>query len=574
MGKETDLIKQKLDLVEFIRSYLALYPAGKNFKALCPFHPEKTPSFIVSPERRTWHCFGCGEGGDIFQFIMKYENLEFPEALRFLAEKAGVTIQSISPTQQREFGILYDIHIDAVEFFKKELDKNTGASAYLASRKLSKETIAEFGIGYAPGGDALTLFLLKKGFDIADISRAGLAFKNQSGMYRDRFEKRIMFPIFNTTGKAVAFTGRVIPPEDDSSPKYINSPETPIFNKSRILYGFSNSKRAIAETHTVFLVEGQMDFLMLWQYGIKNTAAVSGTGFTREHMETMRRIADTIVLSFDNDDAGFRALERAAELFGKFDFHVKAIKLGIYKDPAEAVEKDAEFLKKAIDDAKPAFNMIIERYFPEGKDYEISEKKRIARHLLEKIAGINSRIEKENWLSELSKRSGIRVTSLEEELFTIQATLDAKNNTKETVKIKPEEKSRVSIISERLILLGFTDKEFSSILMASYKNDLPAEYFELLGKEGDGNESERAERMKMQASHEFGGIEKDLLKKEFNELVKQLSIERLKNEQERLKKEIQKDMSSGDEEKLKGHMNESSTIAKKINELQKNGQQK
>ena len=170
MAKDVDLIKQKLDLVEFLRGYLNLLPAGKNFKALCPFHQEKTPSFVVSPERGIWHCFGCGEGGDIVKFAMKYENLEFPEALRFLAEKAGVSIGTMNPAEQKEFGILYDLHEKAKDFFRENLIKNKEAMKYLLDRGLKEKTITEFELGYAPGGDSLTVYLINNGFDISDIS--------------------------------------------------------------------------------------------------------------------------------------------------------------------------------------------------------------------------------------------------------------------------------------------------------------------------------------------------------------------------------------------------------------------
>ena len=290
MARETDLIKERLDLVDFLRSYLKLLPAGKNLKALCPFHQEKTPSFIVSPERKIWHCFGCGEGGDLITFAMKYENLEFPEALRFLAEKAGVTLRSINPAEQKQFGILYDIHEAAKSFFKQELLKNQKALEYLKERGLKNETVEEFELGFASGGESLTLHLINLGYDVGDIVRSGLAHKNVKGLHRDRFGGRIIFPIVNHVGKVVAFTGRLFEPAPSSEiPKYLNSPETPIFNKSKILYGFNKSKNEIAKSHTAFLVEGQMDFLLAWQSGVQNAVAVSGTGLTPHHLERLRR---------------------------------------------------------------------------------------------------------------------------------------------------------------------------------------------------------------------------------------------------------------------------------------------
>lgn len=571
MGKDTELIKQKLPVAEFLRSYLQLSPAGKNLKALCPFHQEKTPSFIVSPERQTWHCFGCGEGGDIFKFVMQYENLEFPEALRFLAERAGVPINTLSPTQQREFGILYDIHSDATEFFKKSLEKNADAYAYLEKRGLKKETIEEFSIGFAPGGDSLILYLLGKGFDINDIARAGVAFKNNRGLYRDRFEGRIIFPISNAVGKIVAFTGRIFGPESDTTPKYINSPETPIFTKSKILYGFSHSKRIIAETHTAFLVEGQMDFLMAWQSGIKNTIAVSGTALTRDHLEKLRRFADTIIVSFDNDSAGFKALERGIELFGSFDFFMKAISLGEYKDPAEACEKDTEFLARAITQASPAFGKLLEHYFPDTSSHDVPLVKRIVKHLLEKVARIKSPLEKERWIREIAKKSNVRESTLHDELAIVEESLQKSN--KETVEVPQktapkEEKSRMRIISERLLLLSFTDADFSDILRTSYIEVFPKPYLDIL--EGKVPENEEIALLKMRASHEFSNIEKKTLKSEFDELTRQLSLEHLKKKLETLRKELQRAEVSKEEELIAEKVRAFHEVSKKINELQKN----
>ncbi len=314
-------IKERLDIVDFIRSYITLQPAGKNFKALCPFHKEKTPSFIVSPERRTWHCFGaCSEGGDIFKFLMKYENLEFYEALKVLADKAGVELKRISPAEQKQFGVLYDINEAAKDFFRKELEKSSDVLNYLAERGLKRETIEEFELGLAPGGfytetkDNLARYLINLDYDIKDIDRAGLIFKSEQGNYADRFRGRIMFPIHNHFGKVVGFSGRILPQlEKPEIGKYVNSPETLIFNKSRILYGFHKAKETIRQKQSIILVEGQMDFLMIYQEGIKNAVATSGTALTFDHLRTLRRLTDKIILYFDNDEAGLRAAERSID---------------------------------------------------------------------------------------------------------------------------------------------------------------------------------------------------------------------------------------------------------------------
>lgn len=564
MPKETELIKSKLDLVEFLRSYITLAPAGKNFKALCPFHQEKTPSLVVSPERQIWHCFGCNEGGDIIKFVMRYEHLEFPEALRFLAEKAGIPIQTLSPTQQREFGILYDIHSHATEFYRNALSKNKTASDYLLKRKLDPKTIGEFEIGFAPGGETLTLHLLHSGFEMGDIVRAGLANKTVRGLYRDRFENRVMFPIHNSVDKVVAFTGRFLGEARDTIPKYLNSPDTPIFNKSKILYGFQKSKYAIQETRTAFLVEGQMDFLMAWQSGVKNAIAVSGTGLTKQHLEKLRRLADSIVVSFDNDEAGFRALERSLDVMSEFDFHVKAIALGKYKDPAEAAEADPGFLQKAVKEARPAFYYLFEHHFPRNSEEtgDIAVQKRTVRHVLEKIRNVKSAVEQETWLKELSRYSGIGEPALRSELTALP---EKREKGEENVSAERETRAvpgRVALIAERLLALAFTNDKFLAIVNTE-KELLPEPYRSLI----ETRDPEKTTMLTMRGSYEFSDTSQDVLKKEFEELLRQLKLEIIARDQADIKKKIQAAERKNDEEGLKSAMEALNALVKKKEEL-------
>lgn len=288
----TELIKEKLDIVQFLRGYLNLQPAGKNFKASCPFHKEKTPSFMVSPERQSWHCFGCGLGGDIFGFVMRYENLEFGEALRILAEKAGVELRRLDPAEHKYTGLLFELQNAAKEFYIKALTSTPVVKKYLVGRQLKPETIDEFELGWAPNEpEALSMHFLNRGYAPDDILRAGLAVKTERGLLLDRFRGRIMFPIHNHFGKVVGFTGRLLPQfENENVGKYVNSPETPIFNKSRLLYGFWKSKNSIHDAGSVFLVEGQMDFLASWQAGVKNAVATSGTALTADHLRVLRHL--------------------------------------------------------------------------------------------------------------------------------------------------------------------------------------------------------------------------------------------------------------------------------------------
>ncbi|MDP3948721.1 MAG: DNA primase [bacterium] len=414
-----DIIKEKLDIVEFLKGYIQLNPAGKNFKALCPFHREKTPSFMVSPERQGWHCFGCNIGGDVFSFVMKYENVEFGEALKILAEKAGVELKRVSPAEYKHLGLLYDINEKAKEFYKRELENSGIAKEYLSKRGLTKETIDEFEIGFAPtGSEALILHLLKSGFHADDILRAGLSFRTERGLSFDRFRGRVMFPIHNHLGKTVGFTGRILPQFDDGkSGKYVNSPETPIFAKSKLLYGFWKSKNFIRDAKNAFLVEGQMDFLMSWQAGVKNAVASSGTALTGDHLHVLRRLTDQLVISFDNDDAGREAGERAIDLAEAADFGIKVATFHDYKDPADAVLSDKEYFFKTIENAKPAMEFYFEKYLPNGR-LNVSDRDnfRNLKAVLEKLRNIASPVLKSFWLKELSKRTGVNELTLSEEM--------------------------------------------------------------------------------------------------------------------------------------------------------------
>src|SRR3989338_248775 len=422
-----DIIKEKLDVVDFLKGYIQLNQAGKNFKGLCPFHREKSPSFMVSPERQGWHCFGCNIGGDIFGFVMRYENVEFGEALKILAEKAGVELKRVSPAEYKHLGLLYDINEKAKEFYKRELETSQIAREYISKRGLTKETVDEFEIGFAPtGSEALILNLLKSGFHADDILRAGLSFRTERGLSFDRFRGRVMFPIHNHFGKTVGFTGRILPQFDDGkSGKYVNSPETPIFAKSKLLYGFWKSKNFIRDAKNAFLVEGQMDFLLSWQAGAKNAVASSGTALTGDHLHVLRRLTDQIVISFDNDDAGREAGERAIDLAEAADFGIKVAVFHDYKDPADAVLSDKEYFFKTIENAKPAMEFYFEKYLPEGGSTKlttgrlnVSDRDNFTnlKAVLEKLRNIASPVLKSFWLKELSKKTGVSELTLSEEM--------------------------------------------------------------------------------------------------------------------------------------------------------------
>ena len=537
-------IKDKLDIVDFIKGYIELKPAGKNFKAPCPFHKEKTPSFIVSPDRQTWHCFGsCSEGGDIFKFIMKYENLEFYEALKILAEKAGVELKKVSPVDQKQFGVLYDINESAKNFFKSELVKNERAKEYLKSRGIKGETAKEFEIGMSPVGfDDLTVYLINQRYNINDIERSGLNFKSEKGNYIDRFRNRVMFPIYNSFGKVVGFSGRILPEFDNGEMgKYINSPETPIFNKSRILYGFHKSKNAIREKKSALLVEGQMDFLMCWQDGIKNVVAASGTALTVEHLKTLRKSADELIFSFDNDEAGLKAAERSVDLANNADFNVKILMLKDFKDPAEAVLNSSGAVAALVVSAKPVMEFYFDRYLNMTNDkrqttndkIDIGDLKKKIRIILMKIQNLASPVEQIHWLKELANKAKTSESSLIEELARLKiATISRQEEQIIETAVEPRQ-TRKELIAERLLTLALIKDSLCGQLK-DYFDFLPdgyqMAYNHLIKKEktNDIQTLNFINIISMRSSLETENLTEDAIIKEFQQLLKELQSEYFK----------------------------------------------
>ncbi len=570
-------IKDRLDIVEFIRSYVALQPSGKNFKACCPFHKEKTPSFMVSFERQTWHCFGaCAEGGDIFKFVMKHDNLEFYEALKFLAEKAGVELRKFSPADQKQFGVLYDINDSAKKFFQSQLKNSKEAIDYLATRELKKETIEEFEIGFAPQGfDHLTVYLIKAGYDVADIQRAGLNFKSERGGYIDKFRNRIMFPIYNHFGKTIGFTGRILPQYDTGDfGKYINSPETPIFNKSKVLYGFHKSKNFIKEKKEAVLVEGQMDFLMAWQDGMKNVVATSGVALTLDHLITLKRLTDQIIFCFDNDEAGLKAAERSIDLAQSRDFSVKLLVLEDYKDPADVVKNKPGTLNKLAGKAKPAMEFYFDRYLlsaeRRGTNAEtrgkinLSEFKNNLRIILGKIKILASPIEKQHWLRELSLKTRVKEEALAEEMEQLKIQNPIRRLTDQIPRLRQDfggqaiskqiPLSRIELIAQKIIGI-LTIKEDLHPHIKSHLDYFPETYSVIARSFVEKTEigehhADLLNMISLETSFDFQIIDEEKINREFQELIRQLQLEYLRDKRQILINSLKEAENEKDEQKI------------------------
>ncbi|MGA2666642.1 MAG: DNA primase [Patescibacteria group bacterium] len=403
---EVEEIKRRIDIVEFISHYVTLKKAGVNYKAICPFHQEKTASLMVSPEKQIFHCFGCNFGGDVFTFVMKMENLEFREALEMLAEQAGVKLSrrnlKADQIQTDRKTRLYKINDLAARVFHKILISHpAGKSAlkYLKDRKLTDQTIKDFQIGYAPSSRALKKFLLDKGFSEKEITEAGRP---------DRFFRRIIFPIRDTMGHVIAFTGRVT--AADQQPKYLNTADTIIFHKGRLLYNLDQAKAAIKQEKVAVVVEGQMDVIASFQAGIQNVVATSGTALTDEHLQILYRYTPNITFAFDGDTAGLATAKKAYEMAIQEGFNVKMVDLGGFKDPGEMIANSPERWRKAVKTALP----VVEWYFGlsfknrKGEILTAQEKKEIAKELLPIIKIIPDSVEQAHYINLLAHKLGVK----------------------------------------------------------------------------------------------------------------------------------------------------------------------
>ena len=447
------LVKQQADIVRIVGEYMTLRKSGaQNFQGLCPFHQEKTPSFSVHATRQFFHCFGCGASGDVFSFVQKIENITFPESVRLIAEKLKIPLPKMSyssPEEERQAGMrvgLIEIHERACKFFQEQLRRPEAAHAreYLASRGITPEIIAEFRMGYAPDSGFMLRDTLRGQYDEASLRESGLfSWKDkeqlsvassqmpegsdatvppatgnrQLATVYSRFRNRVMFPITNESGKVIAFTGRTLASDEKAGPKYLNSPETPIYSKSRVLFNLDKAKEPIRKLEYAILVEGQMDCISVYTAGFRNVIASSGTAFTELQARLLGRFSKNIVVNFDPDTAGAAAAERSLALLVSEEFQIKVLTLEAGFDPDLFIQrKGATAYGEALSHSQKYFDYLIERSrslfparTPEGKVKALN-------YLLPHIQRVPSRIVRDEWANEISHRLGIESAVLRQEL--------------------------------------------------------------------------------------------------------------------------------------------------------------
>lgn len=571
MNDAREEIKSRISIEDLAGEYLELKRTGRNFKALSPWTNERTPSFIVSPDKQIWHDFSSGKGGDIFGFIMEVEGMNFREALEFLARKAGVEIETFNSKRSKEIAEkkerLRKILQISSNFYQHMLIRDKKALNYVfKKRKLSKEIVQDFKVGYAPNGQKiLTSFLLKKGFSLNDIRDAGLL--NRFG--GDIFRNRMVITLKDASGEPVGFTGRIID-DEPNAPKYLNTPQTLLYDKSSNIFGLSQAKNEIRKTGFAVVVEGNMDVISSHQVDVRNVVATAGTAMTVNHLKALSRFSNDIRLCFDSDQAGINATERAISLGQQAGVELSIITLdqsaGQAKDPDELIQKDIELWRKSIANPQPAMEWIFDQY---QKRLDISTakgKKDFSTIALKLVENLNDPVEKDFYINEISKRIGVSKATLLNKIGEEKKP----EKTKKRVKIEKTDKKFVDdfLYEDDLLALAIKEPRLAKMLSDLKENSLHGEQrnkiLEILKSEDMEllkSFDEYVKILLLKADERLGNI-KESATDEMKRLIQKVKTENLRTQKENLQAELENAEIQGDE-------NLKTKILSKIIELNK-----
>ena len=571
MNDAREEIKSRISIEDLAGEYLELKRTGRNFKALSPWTNERTPSFIVSPDKQIWHDFSSGKGGDIFGFIMEVEGMNFREALEFLARKAGVEIETFNSKRSKEIAEkkerLRKILQISSNFYQHMLIRDKKALNYVfKKRKLSKEIVQDFKVGYAPNGQKiLTNFLLKKGFSLNDIRDAGLL--NRFG--GDIFRNRMVITLKDASGEPVGFTGRIID-DEPNAPKYLNTPQTLLYDKSSNIFGLSQAKNEIRKTGFAVVVEGNMDVISSHQVGVENVVATAGTAMTVNHLKALSRFSNDIRLCFDSDQAGINATERAISLGQQAGVELSIITLdqsaGQAKDPDELIQKDIELWRKSISNPQPAMEWVFDQY---QKRLDISTakgKKDFSTIALKLVENLNDPVEKDFYINEISKRIGVSKATLLNKIGEEKKP----EKTKKRVKIEKTDKKFVDdfLYEDDLLALAIKEPRLAKMLSDLKENSLHGEQrnkiLEILKSEDMEllkSFDEYVKILLLKADERLGNI-KESATDEMKRLIQKVKTENLRIQKENLQAELENAEIQGDE-------NLKTKILSKIIELNK-----
>ena len=576
-----DEVQSLNDIVEIISGVLPLKRAGRTFKALCPFHQEKTPSFIVHPEKQIFHCFGCGAGGNVFSFLMKYENLTFPEALRDLAGRVNYPLPEPSrraPEEVSESEILYEIYRLAHEFYSQNLghpEKGKPARDYLRERGLKDETLKEFPLGWATADwRGLFEFLSRRGVREDALFRSGLIQRSREGNPYDLFRSRLLFPIQNLAGKVMAFGGRGL---GDETPKYLNSPESAIFRKRRELFGLHLAKRFVSrEEPRMLVVEGYFDFLQVYQSGFKNVVATLGTSLTEEHVRILKRFVEEAVVVYDGDKAGEAASLRGLEVFLEGEMSVRVALLPSGHDPDTFLkEKGAEEFQKLINEAPDFFDF---KWQALSRRHRVSDSMgllRISGEFLETLSKVKNALLLDRYLKRLAGLLHVGEDTLRRELATRQKKIQLREERSQTVPGPPkpaisqfpEEGTVVALLAEED---AFWEKAESQLSLEDFRHPGAREVFRVL-KEGRRSGEEGGYRRVLNrltdesaksfiAAHSLEELPLREKEKAFSDCLKKIKQRRMNERLERLRQAIQDAEGGGERERVAGLLEEYRTL--------------
>jgi len=587
---QVEEVKSKTDIVSVISEYVNLKKAGRNYKGLCPFHSEKTPSFMVSPELQIYKCFGCGAGGDVISFLQQIEGMDFYEALKILADKAGVKLKTVRPEQRREKDVLYKIHEDTSRFYNWVLLNHKAgkkALSYLTTKRgLKLDTIKKFGLGYSPNVEnVLSNYLIKKKkFDTDSLIRSGIFYRRGSYLV-DRFRGRVTFPLHDQRGNIIAFSGRIMPGEKKDLAKYINSPETAIYHKSRTLFGFHIVKNEIRKEKEAVIVEGEFDMISSWQAGIKNAVAIKGSALTEDQIRLLSRFTPKIVLALDADIAGDKAARRGIVTAQEFGLEIKVCSLKDFKDPDDMARSNPKLYKRSLEEAEGVWDFYINSAFSKYNAKTGGGKAKISRELMPTLSSIPDMIVQSHYIKLVSEKLDVSEVVILEEMNKIKPKPE--KAPEETFK-ENKEISREELLEERLLAIAFklnprkilNAKTRTSIHSHLFKRILD-EFVEFNKKNKKKEEFEVKEFSKILPKELFEGFSKIILKdyeldqdnfesleKELEYIKNELEALRLKKKMRDISKKISKLEKEKDKDKFKKAKEEFQKVAEKLSQLE------
>ncbi|OGM11644.1 DNA primase [Candidatus Woesebacteria bacterium RBG_16_39_8b] len=595
MADQVDEIKQKIDIVGIISEYVDLKRAGRNYKALCPFHSEKSPSFMVSSELQIYKCFGCGESGDVYSFLQKYEGMEFYEALQHLANRTGIKLDPGTFKDSEGKKTLFEINKLAQRFYQYVLLTHPAGKVALnylvKNRGIKTSIIKEFNLGYSPDSpNAITKFIVeKKGFRKNDVVKAGILY--QKGNYSlDRFRGRIIFPLYDHRGNIVGFSGRILPELERALSrkggiaKYINTPETPIYHKANVLYALDISKPHIKKKGFAIVVEGELDAISSWQAGFKNIVAIKGSSFTVEQARLLSRFCRRVVLALDADVAGDAAARRGINIAEDAGLEVSIVHLEGYKDPDELVQKNPEKFAASLKNAKGVWDFIVASIFSKYDASSSVGKAKISRELVPILATIGDEIVKAHFTQFVAKGLSVPTEAVADEIDkTKQKREGAKNKIEELIpqKVKP----RKVLLEERLLTIAFSmnpkillNKKITKFIETPLTKRILQKYQEYSSKRSKFDPSTFAETLPKELVEGFAELilndtykaedSQAKVQKEFEVILRELEVLDIKNKLDELEESMKDYDSVKMKKKLKGAEARFSKLTQRLTKLE------